>query len=99
MKYLNKLKIGNVTLENNLILAPMAGVTDLPFRMICKSFGAGLVCTEMASSKAIFYQDEKTKKLLNTEGEKRPISFQIFGSDIEAMGYATRYLNPIADII
>lgn len=99
MKYLKKLKIGNVTLENNLILAPMAGVTDLPFRMICKSFGAGLVCTEMASSKAIFYQDEKTKKLLNTQGEKRPISFQIFGSDIEAMAYATRYLNPIADMI
>ena len=99
MNYLKKIKIGNVTLENNLILAPMAGVTDLPFRIICKYFGAGLVCTEMASSKAIFYQDQKTKKLLNTEGEKRPISFQIFGSDVEAMEYATKYLNPIADII
>ena len=62
--YLKKLKIGNVELENNLILAPMAGITDLPFRSICKQFNPGLVCTEMVSSKAIFYGDEKTKLLL-----------------------------------
>lgn len=97
--YLKKLKIGNIELENNVILAPMAGVTDLPFRTICKKFGAGLVCTEMASSRAIFYNDEKTKKLLNTEGEKKPISFQIFGSDEETMGYSAKYLSKIADII
>ena len=54
-----KLKIGNVSLENPVVLAPMAGVTDLPFRIICKEFGPGLVCTEMASSKAIFYNDQK----------------------------------------
>ena len=86
--YLNELEIGNVKLENNIILAPMAGITDLPFRMICKKFGAGMVCTEMASSKAIFYGDEKTKKLMNVKGEKRPISVQIFGSEPETMEYA-----------
>ena len=71
--YLHKLQIGNVELENNILLAPMAGITDLPFRILCKENGAGLVCTEMASSKAIFYGDEKTKKLLDTTGEKRPM--------------------------
>lgn len=97
--YLHKLKIGNVELENNLILAPMAGITDLPFRVICKEQGAEMVCTEMVSAKALLYNDEKTKKLLNTKGEKRPISYQIFGSDIESMAYATKYLNEFADII
>lgn len=97
--YLKKLKIGNVELENNLILAPMAGVTDLPFRSVCKEFGAGLVCTEMVSSKAIFYDDSKTKLLMNTEGEKRPISMQIFGSDEETMGFASRYVSDLADIV
>lgn len=97
--YLKKLKIGNIELENNLILAPMAGITDLPFRSICKLYGPGLVCTEMVSSKAIFYGDEKTKLLLNTQGEKRPISMQIFGSDEETMGYAAKEISKIADII
>lgn len=97
--YLKKLKIGNVELENNLILAPMAGVTDLSFRKICKEFGPGLVCTEMVSSKAIFYDDSKTKLLMNTEGEKRPISMQIFGSDEETMGYAAKYVSELADIV
>lgn len=97
--YLKKLKIGNLELENNLILAPMAGITDLPFRSICKEYGPGLVCTEMVSSKAIFYGDEKTKLLLNTEGEKRPISMQIFGSDAETMGFAAKEISKIADII
>ena len=97
--YLKKLKIGNVELENNLILAPMAGITNLPFRIICKRYNPGMVCTEMASSKAMFYNDNKTKRLLNTEGEKRPISFQIFGSDEEAMGYAAKNISEFADII
>ncbi|MBR3002828.1 MAG: tRNA dihydrouridine synthase DusB [Clostridia bacterium] len=97
--YLKKLVIGNVELENNLILAPMAGVTDLPFRVLCKEQGAGMVCTEMASSRAIFHNDEKTKTLLNTEGEKRPISFQIFGSDEETMGYSAKEFSKFADII
>lgn len=97
--YIKKLKIGNVEIENNLILAPMAGITDLPFRSVCKEYGPGLVCTEMVSSKAIFYGDEKTKLLLNTQGEKRPISMQIFGSDEETMGYAAKEISKIADII
>ncbi len=97
--YLKKIKIGNVELDNNLILAPMAGVTNLPFRIICEKFEPGMVCTEMASSKAIFYNDQKTRRLLNTEGEKRPISFQIFGSDEETMSYTAKYMSKIADII
>ncbi len=97
--YLKKLKIGNVELKNNLILAPMAGVTNQPFRMICKEFGPGMVCTEMASSRAIFHDDKKTNRLLTTEGEKRPISMQIFGSDEETMAYAANYVSQMADIV
>lgn len=97
--YLHRLKIGNVELENNLILAPMAGVTNQPFRMICKEFGPGMVCTEMASSRAIFHDDKKTNRLLHIQGEKRPISIQIFGSDEETMGYAASYVSQIADIV
>ena len=77
----------------------MAGVTNRPFRMICKDYGVGMVCTEMASSRAMYHNDLKTKRLLNTEGEKRPISMQIFGSDEESMAVATRYVSNIADII
>ena len=97
--YLKKLKIGDIELDNNLILAPMAGVTDLPFRKICKEFGPALVCTEMVSSKAIYHNDSKTKLLMNTEAEKRPISMQIFGSDEETMGYAAKYVSELADIV
>ena len=98
--YIHPLKIGNVELENNLILAPMAGVTNLPFRVICKEVGnLGMVCTEMASARAMFHNDQKTKRLFNTKGEKRPISFQIFGSDEESMEYAVKYMNNFADII
>ena len=97
--YIKPIKIGNVTLENNLFLAPMAGITDLAFRKICKEFGAGLTFTEMISSKAIFYDDSKTKQLMNIKGEKRPIAFQIFGSDEEAMTYAAKYVSSFADII
>lgn len=97
--FYHKLKIGNVELDNNILLAPMAGVTDLAFRKICKDCGAGLVETEMVSSKAIFYQDEKTIKMINTDGEKRPISMQIFGSEPETMAEAAKFLNDKADII
>ena len=99
MSYIKKLQIGNVELENNLILAPMAGVTNRPFRMICKEYGVGMVCTEMASARAMFHNDLKTKRLLNTDGEKRPISMQIFGSDEESMAYAAEYVSNIADIV
>ena len=97
--YLKKLKIGNVEIDNNILLAPMAGITDLPFRLICKKFGPGLVCTEMISSKGIFYGDEKTKELLNMKNEKRPVAVQIFGNDIEAMKDATEYVSNYADVI
>lgn len=96
---IKELTIGNVTLKNNIILAPMAGLTDLPFRIICEQYNPGLVVTEMVSSKALQYNDKKTKLLLNTQGEKRPISVQLFGSDIESMKIATRYVEKIADII
>ena len=62
--YLQELKIGNIKLKNNIFLAPMAGITDLPFRIICEQYEPGLVFSEMISSKAIFYGDEKTKKLM-----------------------------------
>ena len=97
--YLKKLKIGNVELENNIILAPMAGITDLPFRTIAKKYGPGLVCAEMVSNKAIFHDDTKTKKLLKIDKKERPVSIQIFGSDVETMVYAAKYVEPIADII
>jgi tRNA-dihydrouridine synthase B len=90
---LSKLRIGNVELKNNLILGPMAGYTDLPFRIVCEEYNPGLVVTEMVSSKALFYNDEDTKQLMNTDGEKPPISVQIFGSDIESMEYAAEYIN------
>lgn len=93
------MKIGNVEIGNNIFLAPMAGITDLPFRLMCKKYGAGLVYTEMVSSKALFYGDEKTKKLLLSEKKEKPLAVQIFGSDVEAIRYSVRYLNDFADII
>lgn len=98
--YIHKLKIGNVELENNIVLAPMAGITDLAFRKICKKYSnPGLVCTEMASSRAIFHNDQKTKKLLNIKDEKRPIAVQIFGNDPKIMAFASNEVAEIADII
>ena len=76
-----KLKIGNVTLENNVILAPMAGVTDLPYRVLCREQGCGLVCMEMVSAKAILYKNKNTKELLKVDDRERPVSLQLFGSD------------------
>ncbi len=75
------LKIGNVTLENNLVLAPMAGVCDLPFRVLCKEQGAGLLCMEMVSAKGIYYHNKNTEALLATTSEERPVSLQLFGAD------------------
>ena len=97
--YIKPIKVGDVKLENNIILAPMAGITDLPFRVICRNYGIGLAFTEMASAKAIFYKDEKTNKLLNIENEKKPIGVQIFGSDIEALRYSAFKLSEKFDII
>ena len=97
--YLKKLKIGNVILKNNILLAPMAGITNLPFRIMCEKFNPGLVCTEMVSSKGLFYDDKKTEELLNMKTEKRPVAVQIFGNDMEAMAYSAKKISKIADII
>ncbi len=83
---LHTLKIGNVTLKNNLILAPMAGVSDLPFRLLCKEQGAGLVCMEMVSAKAIYYHNRNTETLLRIHPKEGPVSLQLFGSDPILMG-------------
>nr|WP_296485537.1 tRNA dihydrouridine synthase DusB [uncultured Acetatifactor sp.] len=78
---MSRLRIGDVVLDNNVILAPMAGVTDLPFRLLCRKSGAGLVCMEMISAKAIYYQNKNTEELLTIHPEEGPVSLQLFGSD------------------
>ena len=79
------MRIGNVTLENNVILAPMAGVTDLPFRLLCKEQGAGLLCMEMVSAKAIYYNNKNTEALMEIDPRELPVSLQLFGSDADIM--------------
>lgn len=74
-------KIGNVTVEFPVSLAPMAGVTDLPFRLLCKEMGAGLLCTEMVSAKALYYKNKNTAPLMATTEEEHPIALQLFGSE------------------
>lgn len=88
------LKIGNVTLENNLILAPMAGVTDLPFRLLCKEQGVGLICTEMISAKAIYFKNKNTETLMEIDERERPVSLQLFGSDPDLMAEIARQIEP-----
>lgn len=80
-----KLRIGNTVLENNVILAPMAGVTDLPFRVLCREQGAGCVVTEMVSAKAILYNNRNTRELLQIDPAERPAAVQLFGSDPDIM--------------
>lgn len=79
------MKIGNVELKNAIALAPMAGVTDLPFRLLCKEQGCGLMYTEMVSAKALLYKNRNTKPLLETRPEEEPVAVQLFGSDPEIM--------------
>lgn len=79
------MKIGNFTTENNVFLAPMAGVTDLPFRKICRRYGAGLVYSEMVSAKGLYYNDKKTAELMRIDDDERPCAIQIFGSDADIM--------------
>ena len=80
---IRKLMIGDVELPNNLILAPMAGVTDLPFRLLCREQGAGLLCMEMVSAKAIYYRNRNTEALLSIDEREPPVSLQLFGSDAD----------------
>ena len=79
------IQVGNVKIEGNLILAPMAGVTDLPFRLLCKELGADLIYTEMVSAKGIYYDNKNTEDLLQVLEEERPVSLQLFGSDPKLM--------------
>ena len=81
-----RLQIGNVKLDNTLILAPMAGVTDLPFSVLCREEGCGLLYTEMVSAKAILYKNKNTKELLEVDPSERPIAVQLFGSDPQILG-------------
>lgn len=98
--YIKKLEIGNVILDNNILMAPMAGITDSAFRTIAKKYGnPGLCYTEMASTKAIFYGDEKTDKIIRTEKDKKPIAIQIFGSDPKVMATSAKKIEKYADII
>lgn len=92
---MKKLKIGNVELSNRYILAPMAGVTDLPFRLLCKEQGAGLLCMEMVSAKAILYKNKNTKSLLEIHPEEQPVSLQLFGSDPDIMSEIAKQIEEL----
>lgn len=87
------LKINDLELPNNLILGPMAGVTDLPFRLLCKEQGAGLLCMEMVSAKGIYYANRKTEQLLSIDEREHPVSLQLFGSEPELMGEIVKRLE------
>ena len=87
------MKIGHFEIASLIALAPMAGVTDLAYRLVCKSFGCPLVFTEMVSAKALHYKDKRTVRLLRIEEEERPVALQIFGSDPEIMGLVAGELN------
>ena len=90
---IRKLQIGSVTLPNNLILGPMAGVTDLPFRLLCKEQGAGLLCMEMVSAKAILYKNKNTESLLSIDEREKPVSLQMFGSDPQIMAQIAKQIE------
>ncbi len=87
------LTIGSVTLPNNLILAPMAGVTDLPFRLLCKEQGAGLLCMEMVSAKAIMYKNRNTQELLTIDPKEPPVSLQLFGSEPDVIAEVAKQIE------
>ena len=89
------LKIGTVELENPYILAPMAGVTDLPFRLLCKEQGAGLLGMEMVSAKAILYQNKNTEKLMEIHPEEQPVSLQLFGSDPDVISEIAKRIEEL----
>lgn len=97
MKKINNiLKIGNNEYENiYAILAPMAGFTDLPFRIVCEEYGCNFTFTEMINAKALCYHDEKTTKMLDVSGQKKYVGVQIFGSDVKYMGEAVKIINEL----
>ena len=87
------MRIGNVEIKNNIALAPMAGVTDLPFRLLCKEQGCGLMCTEMVSAKAVLYNNKNTEDLMKTVSGERPLALQLFGSDPDIMADIAKRLS------
>ncbi len=93
------MKIGSIETKNNIFLSPMAGITDLPFRLLCKEHGAGLIYSEMISSKALLYGDKKTEMLSKIDDRERPVAVQIFGHDLDAIEYSVKYFQDKADII
>ena len=92
---MKKLKIGNVELENPYILAPMAGVTDLPFRLLCREQGAGLLCMEMVSAKAIQYNNKNTQALLEIHPKEKPVSLQLFGSEPDVISEIAKRIEEL----
>lgn len=94
-EYIKALKIGEVCLKNNLILAPMAGVSDLAFRTLCRRYGLGLAVTEMISAKALEYNNKKCYELLETDTADRPLAVQIFGHDVQSVIRAVEVLNEL----
>lgn len=90
-------KIGDVTLKNNVVVAPMASISNIAFRKISKALGAGLVCNEMVSDKALFYGSKKTEAMCICDENEHPVSFQLFGHDIESVVYAGKYLDQQTD--
>lgn len=91
------MKIGNVEIENPVFVAPMAGVSNWAFRSLCKEYGAGLICAEMVSDKALYYDNIKTLDMTKIEADERPISLQIFGADVDSMVYAAKLLDKETD--
>ena len=91
--YIKEIRIGNILVKNNIFLAPMAGVTDIPFRKICRKFGPGLTFTEMASTKAMEFNSQKTSKILHIMDDERPSVVQIFGSDKDVIKNTIEKLN------
>lgn len=95
MNFLKKIKIGNVEISNNVFLAPMAGITDLSFRILCSEYGAGLVFSEMVSAKAMHYGDKKTEKIYATSESEQPMAVQIFGHEPDIMAESAKKLEAV----
>ncbi len=87
------MQIGSIDIKNPFVLAPLAGYTDLPFRLLCREYGAGLVCSEMISSHGLAYQQQKTHEMIKTTEDERPVSMQLFGADVKIMGKAAAILS------
>lgn len=97
IEYVHKIKIGNVNIDENIFLAPMAGITDEVFRKLCKEQGASMVYSEMVSAKGLYYNNDRTSELMAMSSEERPCAIQIFGSEPEVIAYTCSRLN-VSDV-